>query len=275
MAKDPAFLFYPGDWNLGTMHMNLLEKGAYIELLMLQFSRGKFTLAQAKHMLNGSFDLAWPTIKEKFKNEGEFFWNERLELEKFKRSKFTESRRNNGSKGKETKVKTKKKRSTSLASEKHMLRHMENENENENKDINTIEKGGQGEGSVYQKCMSLYFDFIKARTGVKPLIDPLQGKSLKGIIAYLGGLKDEYDEENIVKSWSYILKKWGNLDTYLGNKLKLSEILSELTNILNQIKNPKPKFNTPKTQEQKIQEYAELDILADRLIAIKNNNGAV
>ena len=122
MAKDPAFLFYPGDWNLGTMHMTLLEKGAYLELLMLQFSRGKFTIAHAKHMLNGSFDLVWATISEKFKCEEGFYWNERLQLEKDKRANFTNSRRTNALKEK-TPIKTKK------AHAKHMLKHMEDVNE--------------------------------------------------------------------------------------------------------------------------------------------------
>ena len=117
MAKDPAFLFYPGDWNLGTMHLTLLEKGCYIELLVLQFAKGKFTEAQAKHMLNGSFDLAWPNLREKFKTDGTFFWNERLKVEKEKRQKFTDSRKSNGSIKK---------------GEKHMPKHMENENENYN-----------------------------------------------------------------------------------------------------------------------------------------------
>lgn len=100
MGKDPAFLFYPGDWNLGTMHMTLIQKGAYIELLMLQFSRDKFTLAHAQHMLGGSFELVWPFIEEKFETDGTYYWNARLKLEKEKRAKFTESRRSNASKDK-------------------------------------------------------------------------------------------------------------------------------------------------------------------------------
>lgn len=38
MAKDPAFLFYPGDWLGGTMGMSLTQKGAYFHLLMVQFN---------------------------------------------------------------------------------------------------------------------------------------------------------------------------------------------------------------------------------------------
>lgn len=36
MTKSPAFLFYPGDWLGGTLGMTLEEKGAYMELLILQ-----------------------------------------------------------------------------------------------------------------------------------------------------------------------------------------------------------------------------------------------
>lgn len=130
MAQDPAFLFYPGDWNLGTMHLTLLEKGCYIELLILQFAKGKFTQAQAKHMLNGSFDLAWPILSEKFETDGTFYWNKRLKLEKEKREKFSESRRNNGLIKKNDKEDT-----------KHMPKHMEDINENINNNTLLNNKG--------------------------------------------------------------------------------------------------------------------------------------
>jgi len=118
------------------MHMTHLEKGCYMDLLMLQFNRGKFTEAQAKHMLQSSFDVAWPTIQEKFKCENGLYWNERLSLEKDKRAKFTESRRNNA-----------KRITDEVASEKHMLKDMDEhtdkrmENENENR----LGIGGVGE----------------------------------------------------------------------------------------------------------------------------------
>ncbi len=130
MAKDPAFLFYPGDWNLGTMHLTLLEKGCYMELLILQFAKGKFTEAQAKHMLNGSFDLAWANLRDKFNTDGTFYWNKRLQAEKEKRQKFTESRRNNGSIPK-----------TDKKEGKHMDKHMEDENEDSINNTLTVDNG--------------------------------------------------------------------------------------------------------------------------------------
>jgi len=128
--KDPAFLFYPADWTLGTMHMTLLEKGAYIELLMLQFTRNKFTEAHAKHMLNGSFDLVWATVSEKFQTDGEYFWNERLRLEKEKRAQFTETRRNNALKGSNKSFE--KDKDMPMHMHNHMVDHMGNVNINRN-----------------------------------------------------------------------------------------------------------------------------------------------
>jgi uncharacterized protein YdaU (DUF1376 family) len=124
MAKDPAFLFYPGDWQGGTMYMSHQVKGAYMDLMILQFNVGKFTLAQAEQVLSICFDVAWPMLKQKFVTDGEFFWNERLALEIEKRKKFTKSRRDNALGGKEGTKKSK-------ASAEHMLQHMENENINE------------------------------------------------------------------------------------------------------------------------------------------------
>lgn len=120
MAKDPAFLFYPNDWIGGTMYFTFEQKGAYFELLMLQFNNnGKFTEAQAKQVLSICPSI-WDSIKDKFKTDGTHFWNERLQLEIEKRKNFTESRRKNA-----------KSIKTESAYAKHMPQHMENVNVNE------------------------------------------------------------------------------------------------------------------------------------------------
>lgn len=97
MAKDPAFLFYPGDWLGGTMGFSFEIKGCYFELLVYQFNNGgKFTEAQAKQVLNSSFDVAWPLLKQKFRKDGDSYFSQRLNEEIERRKKFTESRRING-----------------------------------------------------------------------------------------------------------------------------------------------------------------------------------
>lgn len=122
VAKDPAFLFYPGDWLGGTMVLTRHEKGCYIDLLMAQFNYGPLSLDQIKTVL-GQDQAKWTVLQVKFKvdNSGRFF-NEKLATEIEKRKAYTESRRNNLN-GK------------SLHMEGHikddMVNHMENENRNE------------------------------------------------------------------------------------------------------------------------------------------------
>ena len=130
MSKDPAFLFYPNDYIGGTMGMTFEEKGAYMELLMLQFNRGHMTL----HMIGQTVGQTWVKIQDKFIKDADGLWyNERLDLEKERRKTFTESRRNNVS-GKNQHTKNKEKEVGHMTT--HMIGHMENVNINVNtKDI--------------------------------------------------------------------------------------------------------------------------------------------
>lgn len=128
MAKDPAFLFYPNDWIGGTMGMTFEEKGAYMELLMMQFNRGHME----GHMIGQVVGQMWDKIKTKFVQDAEGKWyNVRLEEEQIKRKSFTDSRKNNlTGQNQYTKKKGHKKG--------HMTSHMEDENENVNNNINIV-----------------------------------------------------------------------------------------------------------------------------------------
>jgi len=97
MAKDPAFLFYPGDWLGGTMTFSRAHKGAYMDLLMAQFNVGHMTLDDIKSVLGADFDIMWDQkLKCKFKidKNGNYF-NEKLDTEIARRKNFTASRRDN------------------------------------------------------------------------------------------------------------------------------------------------------------------------------------
>ena len=130
--SDPAFLFYPNDYLGGTLGMTFEEKGAYIELLMMQFNLGHLQEGKILKMLGSSSEL-WESIKLKFViDENGLYYNKRLEYEQIKRRKYSESRRNNKS-GKNQYSKSGHMLGHMTT---HMLGHMENENENRNKDIN-------------------------------------------------------------------------------------------------------------------------------------------
>lgn len=128
MAKDPAFLFYPGDWLQGTMGMTFEEKGAYFELLIFQFNNGKFTKASAKQVLSICSASVFDKVLQKFDTDGTFFWKQRLTDEIERRKKFSESRKNNA-KGLKKPTSSPKKGGEAYA--KHMETETINENENE------------------------------------------------------------------------------------------------------------------------------------------------
>ena len=129
MAKDPAFLFYSSDFLNGVADLTMEERGQFITLLCLQHQKGTLTDKTIRLCLGSvSVDVLSKFTKDKDGN----FYNERLMDEIEKRIQFTESRRNNGSKGGRPKNNTKP-----LGLAKHNL--MEDVNENENEDINTNE----------------------------------------------------------------------------------------------------------------------------------------
>jgi uncharacterized protein YdaU (DUF1376 family) len=116
MAKDPAFLFYPGDWLGGTIGMSFEEKGAYMELLMMQFTRGHMT----KDMIGQTVGQLWVNLQDKFVQDTDGLWyNARLDIEKSKRKTYVDSRKNN-----------KNGKNQHNKQVGHMTSHMENENEN-------------------------------------------------------------------------------------------------------------------------------------------------
>jgi hypothetical protein len=94
--KDPAFLFYPESFLLGTLIMPFEERGKYITLLCYQHQNGHLSDATIR-LLVGSFS---DILKSKFKiDENGLYYNERLEIEIQKRAVFVDSRRENGKLG--------------------------------------------------------------------------------------------------------------------------------------------------------------------------------
>jgi len=155
--KDPAFLFYPGDWLGGTLGMTFEEKGAYMELLMMQFNRGHMT----SHMVGQVVGQLWDKIKDKFiQDEAGLWYNVRLESEQNKRNAYTNSRKNN--------IKGTNQHTKNIAHmEGHMTSHMENENINENRNI--IKEGGAGGGIVFYDLENVYSELINSHSWIESI----------------------------------------------------------------------------------------------------------
>jgi uncharacterized protein YdaU (DUF1376 family) len=252
MAKDPAFLFYPGDWLGGTMGMTLEQKGAYLELLILQFNNGKFTKAQAKQVLSICFDVAWPMLELKFSTDGNFFWNQRLGEEIEKRKNYTNSRRINALSSKD---------------KKHMHKHMENENENENesKKVN---------GNIFGKSENLLlipemYQIFKTHNPNYPGSTEKDYKPLYSLATYFceqGGLSGSPDthRSKIIEAWEPLCKII-KADKFYSQK-SLSTISNHIQEILQIAKNGKSTGKPDYGSKERAKEY-------DRLFAERYGNG--
>ena len=136
MAKDPAFLFYSGDFLSGTYTMTDDQVGKYIRLLCLQHQKPEHLLNEEDMIfICKSYDK---TVYDKFtKNEQGLYFNERLEIEISHRKYYTDSRsKNRKGKVKESKSSKSRKKHMKIIS-KSYEDHMENGNEIEieNKEI--------------------------------------------------------------------------------------------------------------------------------------------
>lgn len=126
MAKDPAFLFYTNDFISGTQFFTNEEVGLYIRLLCAQHQHGRLNEKQVKIICN-SLDI---DVLNKFSiDEQGLYFNERLESEIEKRSKFSLSRSAN----RLGKTKDLNKPPKNKNTRKTYVNHMEDENENKDK----------------------------------------------------------------------------------------------------------------------------------------------
>jgi hypothetical protein len=187
------------------------ERGQFITLLCLQHQKGTLTDKTIRLSLGSvSVDVLSKFSKDK---DGNFF-NDRLSEEIEKRIQFTESRRNNGSKGGRPKNNTKP-----LGLAKHNL--MEDVNENENEDIN-INKS---------KCT---FDQVYEYMAIRIGTDQAKIEAEKFVNYYTSnGWKVG---KNPMKSWGAAANNWiTNTKQYAkgttNNKPKLNK--HELDNLAN------------------------------------------
>lgn len=130
--KDPAFLFYPSDFLTGCIGLTMEERGQYITLLCIQHQTGRLN-EKTIRLSVGSVSV---DVLCKFqKDENDNYFNDRLEKEIEKRTKFTESRHSNGKLGGRPSKNNNLKKTDRLIVGKPTENLIENENINENIDI--------------------------------------------------------------------------------------------------------------------------------------------
>ena len=99
------------------------------------------------------------------------------------------------------------------------------------------------DGKLYARMVEIYFDWFKGLSGVSPKFGQAEGASLKQIINYFKTIyKDNHSEgetefEEVTKMLQYIFKYWHLIDPFLQKQTKVTQINSNIQNIINDIKN--------------------------------------
>lgn len=135
MAKDPAFLFYPQDFIMGTMHFSNEQIGIYIKLLCFQHQHGGIIDRETFCSFTGEHKI----IERKFVSTPDGFYNARLLMEMTQREKKSSNLSENAKK-RWSESMQKKCKSNAIASDLHMPIEDEDESENEVVDKKVFEE---------------------------------------------------------------------------------------------------------------------------------------
>ena len=93
--KDPAFMFYPADFMMGTFFMTNEEVGIYIRMLCMQHQQGRLSAEEMDSMCGNRSKLRAKFVMD----EDGMYYNARLDDEITKRCEFKEKLKQSGAKG--------------------------------------------------------------------------------------------------------------------------------------------------------------------------------
>ena len=219
MSKAPAFQFYAQDFLSGVMDLTMDERGLYITLLARQwtiFDEKGIPKKRLALLVGFEWDNLPEMIKEKFVDNGDYFFNSRL-MESFKQLKsYKEKQRINGQKGGRPKTQTIPKKRSSLKIED---RSMKNEDRKKKKEVEV-------EVEVINKNSPSIIEFIKYAKSKVSNIDvldvELKFEAWKAADWHTGG-----KEPRKIKNWK------STLNHTLPYLKKIAEIQSSELNAKN------------------------------------------
>lgn len=198
MGKDPAVLFYSGDFLNGCSDLTMEERGQYITLLCIQHQKGRLS---EKNILLSVGKVSDDVMAKFKKDEKGLFYNERMENEAEKRSKYCESRRKNKDK------KTYDKHMTNICEtyDEHMLLHMENENRNRDINDNVNSKKAKIENFDFAPILwhPILIEWIEYRKSIKKKLPDIK-KTFEQIVKLSGNnieVAQKIIDQSIANGW--------------------------------------------------------------------------
>lgn len=120
--------------------------------------------------------------------------------------------------------------------------------------INTDSK----HNSLYTNMIAIYDGFCLNEFDAPSNINGQEGKAMKQIIKYLKSVckaKGDDSDSAIQNAFKYILNNWNQLEPFYQKQIKLSQINSNITNIINNLKNGKAKSNRSSIAREILAKY--------------------
>lgn len=209
--KNPAVLWYPGDFIASTSLWNNEQCGAYIRLLNYQFVLGHLSLEQIDMVTKDDI-----VLNKFIKDKKGLFFNQRMQQEIDKRSQYIESR----SKNKLGKTKEKNKNHMKIIS-KSYENHMGNGNGNINIDNNIYYTNIELD-TIFKEFLLLRkkLKAVNSERAIKMLIDKLS--------KYDDDTKIKMLNKSIVSSWKDVYElKEDKTPTWFDKETNKEEMTKE------------------------------------------------
>jgi len=109
---------------------------------------------------------------------------------------------------------------------------------------------------LYEPFMKFYYEWVQTMKGFKPQVDGGDGKALNQIIKYFRGISQ--DDVALLQAWEAIFNNYNKWDKFHQGQIRLRQVNSNLTNIINTIKNGKTSTGTKSIAEMR-QEIGDVD----------------
>lgn len=227
--KSPSFQFYAQDFLTGVIYLTNEEIGIYIKMLAKQWTDGKIPKKRLGFLVGIDWNMFSDELKSKFKDEGEYLVNTRLEKERKKKERFLNKQSTNGKKGgrpPKKEVNIEPKLNPNETHQQSQIKPLEDEDEN-------MLKGGVGENEktevldnykieLSKEGMTTWAEGIYMQFKIKP---KNLGFLIEDFISHLKCLpKDPPPNLQEFKShfynWCNRVTTEGKLDKYIKNPPK-------------------------------------------------------
>jgi uncharacterized protein YdaU (DUF1376 family) len=248
MAKNPAFPFYAQDFLVDVSEWSAEEVGVYVRLLATQWINGSINSEPERLIISGGPEVlkAWPTVCTKFKkgDDGRLR-NNKLEEIREEKNFFLKKQSENGKKGAEARWRNDADANsapnaepindTNSESVAFIIEEEKEEEKEKGKENGKARKKPEGE---FPEAVEAYNKFILDKTGAPAILDGAQGAAMKKILKYFNSIETVKDEKfTAVECLEILFKNWDKLDNFTAGQLKLTQINSNLINIINKVKN--------------------------------------